>query len=489
MKKILFISAFSFLQYSFAQQLFCPNNIDESNRIAYNLNAEIKNNPQQRLDNGQTLFVPITIHAIGNTEQDYPNAFDLMASICQINENFNGTNIQFFLANTIQYHTNSAVFGFESNAYLEKLKILTSTYYIPNTINIYFTKINANSDGTYLCGAAPFPSWEDIYLNGKGGILINTDCLEEGAKTITHELGHHFNLLHTFESANGEELVTRNSPLSNCTVAGDGFCDTPADTKNYSCPYQSDGSKDRQGELYNPDWQNYMSYYGNNCLSHFSQEQISEIRQTLLNDPKRNVYLINQPPLTLPPKDFTLTTPSNGSTLPVNEITIRWSIAANANTYLIKMTKISGETVYSNTTTANEITFAFPNNFSGKQYKISVQAINDLNTCQTPIEEHTFSLGAPTTVYQNFIDGVSFKLIPNPAAANGEITVRFNAGFYGQGNISMYDIYGKEKLSTAVNFLRGENNINIPLNQLASGIYLVNIAAEGGSLTKKLVVE
>ncbi|MBK9355609.1 MAG: hypothetical protein IPN09_17070 [Bacteroidetes bacterium] len=63
----------------------------------------------------------------------------------------------------------------------------------------------------------------------KGGVLINSDCLEEGRKDDYHEIGHLFDLLHTFETANGSGLVTRNIGQRNCDVAGDGFCDTPAD--------------------------------------------------------------------------------------------------------------------------------------------------------------------------------------------------------------------------------------------------------------------
>lgn len=489
MKNLISFFLLFLLQNTFAQQLYCPSNIDESNRYAYtNYQAEIIGNANRR-DLGQTLYVPITLHAMGSKGVGFPNAFDLFQSICRLNEKYSSSGIQFFPAGEVRFHDNESLYGFESRFYLEKLKILTSSFNEPKTLNIFFTKITANEDGTYLCGAAPFPNWDDLYLNGKGGVLINSDCLDQKAITLIHEIGHHFDLLHTFETANGKELVTRINGISNCAVAGDGFCDTPADTKNYSCPYQSLGESDLMGDTYQPDWSNFMSYYGNNCLSQFSAEQNSHVRMVLQNDIKRNSYLDYNLPSNTAPSDFTILSPSNGSTLPVNEIALKWTSADNAKWYMVNVVKIGGQSVFSTLTSEPNLVFDLPNAASGKQYKLTIQAINELNLCTSFIEERTFSLGAPTTVYQNFIDGVSFKLIPNPSKVDGMVIIRFNAGFYGQGNVSIYDLYGKTIQSEATNFMKGENNISFSLNGLAKGIYFVNISAEGGSLTKKLVVD
>ena len=55
---------------------------------------------------------------------------------------------------------------------------------------------------------------------------MNNLCVDNGS-TFIHEMGHFFNLYHTHTTTNGEENVLRN----NCTWAGDGFCDTPADPR------------------------------------------------------------------------------------------------------------------------------------------------------------------------------------------------------------------------------------------------------------------
>ncbi|MBK7503648.1 MAG: hypothetical protein IPI52_00575 [Bacteroidetes bacterium] len=95
------------------------------------------------------------------------------------------------------------------------------------------------------------------------------------------------------------------------------FCDTPADTRNYTCPYQSAGSEICRGCVqYEPDWKNFMSYYGNNCLSEFSAEQYNHARMVLENDSKRNIYLDYPLPNNDAPASFSIVSPSNGSTLP-----------------------------------------------------------------------------------------------------------------------------------------------------------------------------
>ena len=75
-------------------------------------------------------------------------------------------------------------------------------------------------------------------------LLLNEIGNEDdmGNRLIPHELGHNFNLVHTFgeRSGNGTlgsgttlELVTRGAG-ANCTTEGDYLCDTPADPYNIS---------------------------------------------------------------------------------------------------------------------------------------------------------------------------------------------------------------------------------------------------------------
>lgn len=101
-------------------------------------------------------------------------------------------------------------------------------------------------------------------LGGNGTIHLERGCF--GA--ITHEMGHVWGLAHTF-AGNGEELVNG----SNCETAGDGICDTPADPYDPDDKLESwqDGCefisliKDANGEFYQPDMGNIMSYYGCDC--------------------------------------------------------------------------------------------------------------------------------------------------------------------------------------------------------------------------------
>ena len=87
-----------------------------------------------------------------------------------------------------------------------------------------------------------------------------------------------FGLLHTHDIRNGKELVNR----SNCSTAGDLFCDTPADpqlsrfTVNGSCTYTGTVT-DLIGDAYSPNTHNFMSYSRKSCRDEFSSEQMDEM--------------------------------------------------------------------------------------------------------------------------------------------------------------------------------------------------------------------
>ena len=145
------------------------------------------------------------------------------------------------------------------------------------------------------------------YLGGSPAagdtVVMNTWCYGTGSgvpstayvpaapfnlgRTVTHELGHFFNLDHTFES------TSCNPPGSSCTTEGDKVCDTPRLTfETYGCP--ANGSVDACGTLKSLTM-NYMDYVDDACMYMFTAGQatralayintiVSEFKPNVLSD-------------------------------------------------------------------------------------------------------------------------------------------------------------------------------------------------------------
>ncbi len=114
-------------------------------------------------------------------------------------------------------------------------------------------------------------------------VVINTFCFGSGSgcsgynpsapfnlgRTLTHELGHFFNLRHTFN--NGTCSTT------GCTTQGDRVCDTPqVIEESYGCPGAGDvyGCIDGEYAL----TMNYMDYVDDPCMYMFTLGQENRMR-------------------------------------------------------------------------------------------------------------------------------------------------------------------------------------------------------------------
>ncbi|MBP6756668.1 MAG: zinc-dependent metalloprotease, partial [Bacteroidia bacterium] len=128
-------------------------------------------------------------------------------------------------------------------------------------------------------------------------VVMNTFCFGTGSgcpgyvpdpsfnlgRTVTHELGHYFNLNHTFASAN-----CSGSP--SCATEGDQVCDTPRlTTETYGCP--ANGSVAACGTLKSLTM-NYMDYVDDPCMYMFTAGQATRALayiNTILGEFKANV--------------------------------------------------------------------------------------------------------------------------------------------------------------------------------------------------------
>lgn len=150
----------------------------------------------------------------------------------------------------------------------------------PNTdyINIWVVnKINGSANGG---GFAFFPEYNSALTDG---IVVTAGTVNGSNKTIVHEMGHVFNLYHTFHDYdNGNETTC--PPSTSCTTTGDRVCDTEP-VLNITCGVTSNTCTGGAFQIADASMNytvlnNYMGY--TNCQWMFTQGQKDRMRAALL---------------------------------------------------------------------------------------------------------------------------------------------------------------------------------------------------------------
>jgi hypothetical protein len=141
----------------------------------------------------------------------------------------------------------------------------------PEVHNLYEVQ---NMINVYIVGSI-VPAPEAGFAGKTGNFMVLTHgCVTDG-KCWSHEMGHFFSLAHTFETANGVELVNE----SNCIAAGDSICDTPADINpapvNSNCQWT--GTNHDATGYYAPIIGNIMSYHPAVCKTPFTVGQLNKM--------------------------------------------------------------------------------------------------------------------------------------------------------------------------------------------------------------------
>tara|TARA_B110001452_G_scaffold224243_1_gene197719 strand:- start:558 stop:1973 length:1416 start_codon:yes stop_codon:yes gene_type:complete len=262
----------------FAQN-FCSTPSTSSN-LSLNFSYQMKSS------NNNSYCLKIYFHIIrrsdgtgGQTNDSVNEAFDIL------NQDFNPHNISFNWDNQIDYIDNTSYYNNPNHG-------LTST--TPPTI----FSVNNHQDGI------------DIYLyddsvGGSGlanGVGESSEFYITGSywkapynsfiksHVISHEMGHVLYLWHTHHGTYNEggndnpcpELVNG----SNSATCGDYVTDTPADphlqfdVNQSTCQWNSSGT-DANGNPYNPDEKNVMSYTNINCMEYFTTGQGERMRNAI----------------------------------------------------------------------------------------------------------------------------------------------------------------------------------------------------------------
>ena len=173
-------------------------------------------------------------------------------------------------------------------------------------------------------------------------VVINFDAFGSGAgctgyapaspynlgRTLTHELGHFFNLDHTFAGC---------SSLANCATSGDRVCDTPpSNAAVYGCPNAGATTKCTVKTL----TMNYMDYTNDACMYMFTGNQATRMRayyNTISSQIKTNVLSNNE----FLASNFSIEpNPNNGTfSIKLKEI---------LDNYSVEVFDVTGRNVYEN---------------------------------------------------------------------------------------------------------------------------------------------
>ncbi|MCB0598153.1 MAG: T9SS type A sorting domain-containing protein [Lewinellaceae bacterium] len=489
MKKLLLFSFFSFLLAFAAKAQQVEQYCGTSPEIVEWL-KHYQENPSAYLRSTELLYVPLTIHIVGNDDGNgYFPVSRVMDAFCTLNKDFEASNIQFFIEGDFNYINNSSYYDHDYGQGVEMME----RYNVPNTINCYIVSSPAGN-----CGYSIY----DL------GIALNKGCTSASDHTWAHEIGHNISLPHTFRgwentdfqdfeqtpfTVNGRQVELVDG--SNCQTAGDRFCDTPPDYISNRWPCREDKlsnteQKDPTGAVFRSDGTLIMSYSFDECASRFSEGQSDAMRANLLN-PRANL-LYNQSPAIYLEGAIVPVTPMEGATISdVNSVRLEWEPVANADGYIVQVSLLSSlgiEIVYRSfqtTETQVEVT----NLLSDRDWRWRVRPYNRYDGCTPYSNAFTFETGNFINSTREEVAPTDFHVRPNPQDAGGDLSIEFELPVALDLQLGIYSMAGQRIYGTQLSAHYGLNKITVPTDNLEPGLYIIGLEHAQGRQFQKIVIQ
>ena len=407
--RIFWILSLLLVHYSIFAQLPCgkPDVTYQEEQIAQKLIQQYNGySKQSKVSAAGVVYIAVKPHFV-RTDAGITNLnmASLNNAIAICNQYFINAGIQFYLcgtpANTPNYINKTAMYDWNTSAF--NRDSITAANNVNNAHNIYFSN-NLGGAGGFSFGMT------QSKVNNRTFVLNSQ--IEDG-KTLPHELGHYFNLAHTFNNTSSSdisyrELVTRNTTetaprlSANCSTTGDFVCDTPADPYNLSGGYLSSCNTtgggitavDANGDHFMPSPTNVMNYYF--CSPYvFTAQQYLRINAALAvnntpNSDATNRYTLDcAETVQNAPSNVVLTNLSTGVSL---GIIITWTDnSTNETGYIIERSSTSSTTnfVVIGGVDANVLSFIDKNINRNITYYYRVKASNTKTKYNTTIPSIT----------------------------------------------------------------------------------------------------
>jgi hypothetical protein len=447
---------------------------------------------------GEIKYIPVKLHVVSdNLGGNKAGMQGVLNQFARLNSDFKNLNLVFYLVDGSGFNfiKDNAI---NSNPRANEADM--KSYKHPNAVNIFFTSkiIIPGSEGTILGYYSPTNDFVTI---------INSE-VEGNTNTISHEVGHFFNLRHTFhgweanpytENEHGNPVALDFAPetnvrvelvnKSNCTIAADQLCDTPPD---YNFGFSVPGCTwtktilDRNSDTIKPMANNQMSYF-NNCSSFvFTLDQENRMRANLSNFLRSNLernYIPNTKTL---PVSSELISPQNSQKIDsYNSVTFEWK-DQGAEYYMLEVRNSAEAYVYF---VKGQTKYTAKNLLANKLYVWSVRAFNDgfanNNISNT---SRTLRTGSIQVGINDIIELSKYKIYPNPATID-QINIELELDTPLEAYLLLRDLSGKILYTKNENLIIGRSNISLDISTFADGFYFFEMVTAKGRLVEKILIQ
>lgn len=454
-----------------------------------------------------TLYVPLTINIVGtDSGKGYILGADLLGSLCTLNDDFADADIRFFIHGDLNFINNSDYMFHQTVLEGADMMFANNT---ENTINNYIVSQAAGNCGYNL----PY-----------AGVCLAINCTQPTDHTWAHEIGHNLSLPHPFlgweggVSHDGSVPHSFNNPAperitydytffqdtlipdtliidtawvekvdgSNCTYAADGFCDTKPDyiASRWACDpatgLSPNGMKDPDGVQFQADGSLIMSYADDACSYRFTEEQMGAMRANLL-DEKPNLLFNQSEPILIDNPEVNIISPQNGETQPYDQIILEWEPIENATYYVVRISTNTGLTtkLYDAIVSEPRVVAEIEQDFADRDLYWSVIPFNSYDFCHTYSTIGSFVASSVSGTINEKEENLSFY----PNILSQGINTLYTDFENTIDKVSIVNINGQEI------FREDQISKMISVNNLATGLYLLQIENKGKRIHQKIIVK
>lgn len=454
--------------------------------------VEYQKAPERYFKNGnETIYVPLTIHIVGTDQgTGYYNIFNIYNAICELNEDFKASDIQFFVEGEFHYLNETDYYNHPD---FSTGRQMMNENNVENTMNVYVVENPAGA-----CGYA--------YLDGYG-MALRKSCIGNGDNTFAHEMGHALSLPHVFLGWEGAENPDYSNPAptnlengfsvekvdgSNCETAGDGFCDTPPDYLNYRWNCNEDGLSTRfqldpDSVRFVSDGTLFMSYSLDECSYRFSAEQTGAMRANLLDIQSHLLY--NQEPVEgIEATELEVITPILDDTVAVDQVVLDWEDVPGATHYFVQIGRTANFSVVVEKGIVTDSEFISDGELrADKKHYWRVTPYNSHDFCSAPLRGTNFRTMESTTSVADFNEEFSIQISPTLLRTTNEITIDIQSPSKENMTASLYNIAGQQLHTQSLQVIIGRNINQINVANLVSGVYFLKLNTATNQRTIKLI--